>query len=102
MDGHMFNPTDPISILDFLLTFRRAFKNSSINEGAAVFLLSNFVLGNAKQELLHRYEGDSDIDDSTMEQTGSLRSYDEVVNDFLATYANNSTIYATDATIKSL
>lgn len=38
MDSHMFNPADPIFILDLLLTFRSACKNVLIQEGAAFFL----------------------------------------------------------------
>lgn len=40
--------------------------------------------------------------DSTVVQTGSLRSHDEVVNHFLETYAKNSRLSATESAIPSL
>lgn len=59
------------------------------------------MLGSTKQELLNRGEGDSDTDYCTTAQTASLHSYDEVVNELLATYADNSSIAPTDDTIIS-
>lgn len=99
----MFNQVDPISLLDFPQTFKRACNNLFIDEGAAAFLFSHFMLGSAKQEILHRVEGDSDTeDDSDNARSGSLRSFDEVVNHLRATYADNSTISATDSAITAL
>lgn len=86
IDSHMLNPADPISILDFLQTFKRACNNISMHDGAAIFLFSHFMVGSAKYELLNRIEGDSDTKSgSENAPSGSLRSYDEVVNRFLAT-----------------
>lgn len=43
MESHLFNPDDPISILDFLLTFKRAYNNLVIHEGAVLFLTAHFM-----------------------------------------------------------
>lgn len=66
-------------------------------------MISHFILGSARHELLTHVEGDSDSDnDDETTQSGSLRSYDEVVKHLLATYADNSTISVTDSTITAL
>lgn len=103
MERHLFNPSDPISILDFIQTFKRACDNLSIHEGAAVFLTSHFMQGSAKQDLLHHLEGASndEIDDDNTSGC-ALCCYDEVVNHLLQTYANDDIISATDSAIRSL
>lgn len=44
MESHLFDPADPISILDFLQTFRRACNSLSIHDGTAMFLLFYFMM----------------------------------------------------------
>lgn len=59
--------------------------------------------GSAKQDLLHRIEGDSNGDDSDGDLScGVLRSYDEVVNCLLATYSNESSILKANLAITDL
>lgn len=45
---------------------------------------------------------EDDTEESDVEGYGALRSYDEVVNHLLATYAYGSTIYATTTAINDL
>lgn len=62
IESHLFNSTEHISILDFILTFKRAWKNLSIHEGATMFLFPHFMHVNSKQDLLHRIkEGSNDV-----------------------------------------
>lgn len=51
MERQLFNPSDPIPVLDLIQTFWRACKNLSINEGSATFLFANLMMGNAKMDL---------------------------------------------------
>lgn len=89
MNSHTFNPGDPISILDFVLTFRRACKNLTIRKKRNTFLFSHSILRSDKKELLQRVEENEDTADSPTSWTGSLRSYEKVDNHILPTYADN-------------
>lgn len=62
---------------------------------------SHFLLGSVKHDLLHRVGKDSDTDDSTIDQNGSLRSYRKLVNHLLSTCADDSTIHTTNAAVTS-
>lgn len=86
MERHLFNPADPISILDYLQTFSCAFNNLSIHEGATIFLFAKCMMGSAKTDYVHRLERDVGDADHTYNGSdnyfGMIRCYDESVNNF--------------------
>lgn len=102
LNSHMFNLTDYIYNLDFLLTFRRGWNNLPIYKGAAVLIFSHFMFGSCKQELNYIFNGDLDTNDSINAHTGSLHSNKEVSSHILDTYADESTkLFTTDDAITS-
>lgn len=75
----------------------------AIYEGAAIFLFAHFMKGSTKQERLHCSEGGAkDNSDDDESSDGTLRSYVQVYNHLLQTYADDGIIYATNAASSKL
>lgn len=85
MGEHRFNGSDPITILDFLDRFRETCDKHSVSEGLAMWCFQYFLGGSARALLTSRLTGKSLAIDSCKRET--LRSYPEVVNFLLQTYA---------------
>lgn len=103
MESHMFISADPISFLDYLLTFKRTYNNMSIHEDATCIFIYFPTSCMAKQDLLKRIEGRSnDGTDDEDSFGGALLSYEKVVNYLLQTYADDLIISSADAAINTL
>lgn len=103
MKSHLFTWLDPISILDFLKTFKRACNDLAVHYGAALFLFAHLMQGSENPDLLLSVQGGFDIgNDENEHSNGALRCYDEFVNYLFQTYADDGTISATGAAIIEL
>ena len=84
-----FDPADPVSILSYLSTFKTACDSIGVHEGAAVWLFSAYMKEPAKAALTMRIE--SNVKKSKPSK-GQLRTYSEIVNYLLKTYASDDVI----------
>ena len=100
MEDHMYGDSDPIQILDFLVAFQRACDNMAVTEGTAMFLFAQFMTGNARRDIMARVEHSRDK--IKRERGGSLKSYDQIVNYLLETYATENVTSAAHAEITRL
>lgn len=72
-----------------------------------MFLLLQFMTGNAKQDLTHRIKNGSGFDEGKDENDqdsvdGKLRCYEKTINYLLQTYTDIGMIDATEAAISTL
>jgi hypothetical protein len=73
--SELFDGTDPISILTFLISFKRGCDHSGVSEGAAPYLLAYFMEGAPKREM-NTYTSRQKV------------SYCEAVHNLLSNYAS--------------
>ena len=82
MKGRYFDGRSPISVLNFLAAFKRACDINRVHEGAAFFLINNFVTGTARIDL------DGQLNDGPApepDDTDALSTYCSVVNYLILT-----------------
>jgi hypothetical protein len=77
--SELFNGTDPISILTFLISFKRGCDHSGVSEGAAPYLLAYFMEGTPKREM-NTYTSPNRV------------SYCEAVHNLLSNYASEEVL----------
>ena len=91
MKGRHFDNRSPISVLNFLATFKRSCDINRVHEGAAFYLIANFISGVARTDF------DSQLNDGPAPEPDDfdvLSTYCGAINYLLRTYATNETIAA--------
>ena len=89
MKSHTFSGQDPITVLGFLARLNMACEHNGITEGAAVWCFQFYLTGKAHALLQSRLNGNMAVD---VERRELLRTYPQVVNFLLRTYATDEVI----------
>ena len=90
MKNRTFDGNDQITVLGFLAKFRDACDINHLSEGVAMWCFQFFLSGQAEALLQSRLAGGSMAVD--VEQEDLLRTYPQVVNFLLRTYATDEII----------
>ena len=90
MESHTFSGQDPIAVLGFLARFKMACNHNGINDGAAAWCFQSYLIGQAHAVLESHLNGNTMAVD--MERSELLRTYLQVVNFLLCTYATDEVI----------
>ncbi|CAN8075864.1 unnamed protein product [Agarophyton chilense] len=85
-----FSGFDPIAVLRFLSLFRTACDQNGVHEGASLYLFQFFLTGQARDRVVSRISGTTDLVDAQDREL--LRSYPQVVHYLLETYATDDVI----------
>ena len=99
MGDTTFSGDDPIAIIDFLQRFKIACDQNGFSEGAAMWLFQFYLKGQAATLLHSRMQGNTMAVEE--DQTEMLRTYPEVVNYLLETYATDEVIQEAYAEVLS-
>lgn len=89
MKSAVFKPLDPIYVLLFLYISKNTFHGNKILKGAVMWLFSYSMKKTASNALLYRM---SAIENNEPYKGGKLKTYYQVVNYFLETYATDDVI----------
>lgn len=92
MKTSILDPSNPISIINFLVTSKQACDSNGIHEGATVWLVKHFVNKSTVASLAPRVFLNSNL---SCKREGMLSSWKEVVNHLLETYATDDVIVET-------
>ena len=79
-----YDGTDPVSLLQFLSSFKAAADINGISEGAARLILPNFVTGKASTTFTASVHADAVHEDS-----GAIKTYGDAISWLLRTYAKD-------------
>ena len=90
MKSHTFSDQDPIAVLGILTRLKMACDHKGITEGAAVWCFQFYLTDQAHALFQSRLNGNTMVVE--VEQREMLRTYSQVVNFFLRTYANDEVI----------
>ena len=90
MKSHTFSDQDPIAVLGILARLKMACDHNGITEGAAVWCFQFYLTGQAQRLLQSRLNGNTMAVD--VERRELLRTYPQVVNFLLRTYATDEVI----------
>lgn len=85
-----FSGKDPIMVIRFLQQFKSACNQNGVHEGAAIWLFRFFLDDPVRSDVESMLEGDNNPSGATQQEM--LRSYPEVVNYLLETYATDEVL----------
>ena len=94
MESHVFDGTDPISVLSFLSRFKQQMDNNKLAEGAACLICPNFLAGDAKEAYENNFE--------LPEDEGCFNNWPEGIKFLLKSYAKDRHIEEALASLEDI